>query len=40
MSLKESDRPVDPNIIHLTQSNYLKEVNNELTTISSESLSV
>src|SRR5215469_18540445 len=30
--LKESERRVDPNIIDLAQSSYLKEVNNELIT--------
>ena len=32
MSLKESDRRDDSNIIDLAQSSYLKEVNNELIT--------
>ena len=31
-SLKESDRPIDPNIIDFAQSSYLEEVNNELIT--------
>ena len=31
-SLKESDRRVDSNTIRLTQSSYLKKINNELTT--------
>ena len=32
ISLKESDRPIDPNIIDFAQSSYLEEVNNELIT--------
>jgi len=31
-SLKESDRPIDPNIIDLAQPSYLEEVNNQLIT--------
>ena len=31
-SLKESDRPIDPNIIDSAQSSHLKEVNNQLIT--------
>jgi hypothetical protein len=39
-SLKESDRPIDPNIIDLAQSSYLEEVNNELITKQREFVSL